>query len=202
MTSYAIAAHNSLTAFRYQVWPVLKPMLNADNLWPLETSHNLSPNSLEQRLDTDAGLDAIYRSEGQLYGLASRIQGFVYKPYNTFTVRLDTELKKRIAAFDSGALFPRYTVQAYHDVNGVLVSLGVVETEPLITLVEREYYRPKPWSLIGIQTNPQDGKKFAYVRWDRLETEGKERYPDLDFGLKTWSGAATATAPIVPAQKV
>jgi hypothetical protein len=208
MTTFERQFRESTTTFNALVAPKLKSWFGALKVISIEER---SQDKLCQYLDMFAGIDAyLIRkiSAGPDIGrydvmqaIASRIQP-VRKPYDTFTVRVwrrksgwGTELVKRLLALDrveGGASHPHLTCQAYvNPERSRLLSLGVVETRPLIYMVKSsiewlsatnpdwsgDWHRLKSGDLRRIDTpqctfrlNPQDGTIFSSVRWDSLTT--------------------------------
>lgn len=157
------AISRSQHAFATLVWPRLSNHLGQGRLIPVET---VTDSNMTKALDMLAGVDTWLISDGHVYPIASRVQ-YGATAWRTFTIRrsvrsgLPTEYHKRIDAIRSGALYPRFTVQAY--INGdQLLAAAAVDTRHLIERCATLEHQ--------VRTNPTDGAQFIYVQWDQLDS--------------------------------
>jgi hypothetical protein len=151
----------SAIAFRDVVWPEISDMMGGGDLVPVE---DVTDSNMADCLDWYAGIDAWLVQQPVMFGMASRVQ-FGGRAWDTFTVRASRpgggaqELQKRARAIQIGALYPKYTVQAYLD-GERLLSAAVVETTHLIDLC----YEHR-----GQQRRNADGTWFRFVRWSQCD---------------------------------
>jgi len=122
-------------------------------------------------LDTRAGVDLMFARQEGLYGVASRVQWG--KSYDTFTIRtkrssgVDTELQKRIRQINTGAIYPKWTMQMYCNERGEdkPLSIGICLTSDLYHFIVNN--RRRCWE----NTN-NDGTSFVAVPWRKLQSAG------------------------------
>ena len=142
-------------------------------------------NNIARELDMTAGIDVIGHHHAGLIGLALRIQYDTF--YETFTIRCrresgaKTEYKKRLEAFQWGALVPTLTVQAYvNRATGKLFGGAVARTEDLLACIKRKKCH------LQATGNDQIGRaSFYVVNWSdvrSLEIPGSKPY-FVTFGL-------------------
>jgi hypothetical protein len=142
-------------------------------LIPVES---VTVNQFAAQLDQIAGIDAWVIQRGTyMYGLASRVQWIKTeqgkRPYNTFSVRMSrpngvpTEYQKRKAQIaTSGALYPKWTCQAYlADSDSSFLTAGVAMTEHVIEAVDRGIGRMQP---------APKGVLFWAVPWKGMQAAG------------------------------
>lgn len=162
----------SAVAFRDVVWPEISDMMGGGDLVPVEA---VTDSNMADCLDWYAGIDAWLVRQPVMFGIASRVQ-FGGRAWDTFTVRASRpdggpqELQKRSKAIEIGALYPRYTVQAYLDGERVL-SAAVVETTHLIELCYQHRSQQR--------RNP-DGTWFRFVHWRQCDP-GRIKVHSLDL---------------------
>lgn len=158
--SVETAIRASSQAFSDVVWPVVREPLGGGVIVPVET---VTDSRMAAVLDTLGGVDLWHVVQGNIYPVASRVQ------YGTcwasFTVRYSkpsgarTEYHKRVDAIRRGALYPRYTIQAY--VSGPdLLAAAIVKTETLIAACDEHKDQRR--------VNRADGSEFLYVKWNQI----------------------------------
>lgn len=160
--------HESLRDSAYDfsrvVWPVVKPWIDAEDVYPVEAVGGAAATIV----DIFAGIDLWVLDETGLRGVASRVQYPQGNPYLSFTIRsrlpsgLPTELDKRLAAMgqpEAGYLFPIFTIQAYvtEPRTGELSYVCMVRTRDLFEFVRQNVKE------LRVRTNPQDGTEFLVV---------------------------------------
>jgi len=169
------ALSESQRAFRELVVPPLLKIFGGGTVIPVEGV----PGELEQKLDREAGIDAILFSERGAFAIASRIQ--FDENYRTFTVRKKrssrqtTEWEKLQRASVYGAMAPAIIVQAYVDrAQKQLLDAAVVCTTDLIRWIENNRCETRTTG------SDQYGQaEFWVVPWDKLRNSTSVRFKEL-----------------------
>lgn len=177
MSSFSEDLSDSSFDFQRVVSPIIKPWVGGGELVLIEGSRDETLKTL----DTNSGIDVLHICNGQVRGIANRIQ-WVDVSYRTFTVRYDrdsgtkTEYEKRREAIDSekGYIYPSLTVQSYiaHPKRqGNLINLAMCRTIDLINICTR-------FEQGGIQNKKhvREGRTtnagFIIIDWDFIKAEG------------------------------
>lgn len=177
MSSFSEDLSDSSFDFQRVVSPIIKPWVGGGELVLIEGSRDETLKTL----DTNSGIDVLHICNGQVRGIANRIQ-WVDVSYRTFTVRCDrdsgtkTEYEKRREAIDSekGYIYPSLTVQSYiaHPKRqGNLINLAMCRTSDLINICTR-------FEQGGIQNKEhvREGRTtnagFIIIDWDFMKAEG------------------------------
>lgn len=133
--------------------------------------------SLAKLFDMYSGIDAINVYNGQIRGLAIRIQ--YGNNWNTFTIRYKratnskTEYEKRIEAIygDNGFLYPYITIQMYLTNKNILenkiLSIGIVKTKDLYDYIKENFNTIK-------HNKAPDGNDFLIVSFNELKNNNKK----------------------------
>ena len=156
--------------FQRIVWPNLSPLLGGGNVIPVET---VTDSRMAQILDQLGGVDIWYVNQEQIFPIASRVQ-YGDRAWNTFTIRYArpsgaaTEYDKRLRSIRNGSLYPRWTIQAYVDDEGRLLTAAAVDTKHLIEVAAEH--------LDQVRDNPADDVKFLYVHWHQCDPTQIKRY--------------------------
>jgi hypothetical protein len=152
--------HTSVDDFAQYVWPVVANHLGNGQLVAIEGVCNQHCRIL----DCQAGIDYLQLlPDGGVRGLAARVQT-CSRAFETFTIRLGTELPKRLRDLSNGYLCPTHTLQAYLTPSKVIV--GVIETSELYRQIKTLHKS----NLLQIRTNTQDGNRFVCVKWRDLQS--------------------------------
>lgn len=173
---------DSAIAFIDLVWPIIKPHFGNCKIRQVET---VSTVPFCKELDQYAGIDAwVLNDKKGMRGLASRVQwpddtwskqkinDFLEKPYNSFTVRRSrksgriTEFSKRYFAIENNWLYPYYTLQAYTSKRGNkgnVLSIAWCNTKDLIRYIKDG--RPSEEFDIH-EVTKKGGATFYVVYWD------------------------------------
>ena len=162
---------NSARDFKDVVWPRISDAVGGGDLIPVES---VTVDQFAAELDRIAGIDAWIVQRGTyMLGVGSRVQwvatGAV--PFNTFTVRMrrpngvPTEYEKRKAQIaTSGALYPKWTCQAYLEkAESGFLTAAVAATDDVIGAVDLG---------IGYKRTAYDGVQFWVVPWGDLWRSG------------------------------
>lgn len=138
--------------------------------------HSLETNSKNVNpLDLHHGFDLLQNNS---IGIASRIQP-TNKSWDTFTIRYVrsngsiTEYIKRIIAIAIDDIYPKWTSQAYINLNGTkLTAIGVVNTKELfkniVVYINKYGLFENNKNNIYININKIDNNKFIVVKWKHL----------------------------------
>lgn len=194
---------NSTDDFWTFVKPKLQNLLGKEfKFIPIEAS---TRNNQPDVFDLSGGVDVWLKESNKaklIYGVANRVQ-WGPKPYDTFTIRYRlpsgglTEYQKRLEAIESGAIYPKFTVQSYISSDRKeLYSCAIVLTKDLIYFVRDALEKMKEIHAeivdvtgdcefhtirineMGLWVNFRDGNQFAAVPWTELEKAG--------IWLKVW----------------
>ena len=138
--------------------------------------HSLETNSKSiNPLDSKYGFDLL---QNDTIGISSRIQP-TSRSWDTFTIRylrssgLRTEYVKRVIAIAIDDIYPKWTSQAYTNLNDTkLISIGVVNTkelfENIVAYINKYGLFEDSRNDIYINTNKIDNNKFIVVKWKYL----------------------------------
>lgn len=150
--------------------PILKTLLSDWDIVQVEGEDNAACKILDQ----SCGIDYLLTSpkSSLILGIASRVQ--YGKNYRTFTVRKSresgvlTEYQKRQQAISLGAIYPKYTMQAYvqgEEIDG----LAIVRTADLIEFINRGYAEEK-----STLSDKVGQATFFVCKWDIMKFAGYE----------------------------
>jgi transglutaminase-like putative cysteine protease len=163
--------------FMQCVWPLVADYCGGGKIIDVETA---SDRKAAQELDIFAGVDLWQVVNGQMRGIASRVQWSLKDgrdPWNTFTIRskrasgAKTELSKRQKAISDRWTYPPLTIQAYVDITPEkpqLLTFASIETSVLYEFVRvHKDELPSP-------RQSYDGRlaKFDLVPWSLLQEHG------------------------------
>lgn len=165
--------------FEAVVWPRVSGAFGGGELIPVES---VTADQFAAKLDRIAGIDAwIVQGGTYMFGLGSRVQWVDAgaAPFNTFTVRMrrpngvPTEYKKRKEQIaTSGALYPKWTCQAYlSKASSEFLTAAVAATEDVIGAVEMG---------VGYERTAYDSVKFWVIPWGALWRGGCESLSVVD----------------------
>ena len=138
--------------------------------------HSLETNSKSiNPLDSKYGFDLL---QNNIIGISSRIQP-TSRSWDTFTIRYIrssktiTEYLKRMIDIAINDKYPKWTSQAYTNLNGTkLISVGIVNTkelfESIAAYINKYGLFENNKNDIYINTNKIDNNKFIVVKWRYL----------------------------------
>lgn len=175
MPDYRIALSESQRAFFELVAPPLLNLVGGGTIIPVEGMKG----ELEQRLDRDAGIDAILFAPRGVYGIASRVQ--FGENYQSFTIRKEresgcrTEWEKLLAAITTNALMPTLTVQAYVDrAANKLLAASVICTRDLVY-----WLKQNDCAIKSTGKNEVGQSQFLVAPWKELSVNPQVRFRQL-----------------------
>jgi len=119
-------------------------------------------NKILDMLDQCSGIDMLSLSNGNIKGIACRVQWG--RNWDSFTIRLQrhtgtkTEYQKRIDSINNGSFYPYLTMQAYLDNkrDNKILSLAVIKTIDLYELIDTHNY---------LFRKRKSDNVFLYVNW-------------------------------------
>jgi len=155
----------SVEDFKNVVFPEIKEFFGED-----------SRLDINEDLNTDifSGIDARVYIPGKGYKtIAFRVQ-WVYKFYNTFTIRskrpfgVESEDFKRIKAIKEGYEYPQFTIQGYlYKENNKFLNAAICKTEDLYE------YREKYFDELEKKYVSKRGHAYFYVaKWNSMKKRG------------------------------
>ncbi len=121
-----------------------------------------SDNEILLLLDKYAGIDLVVLKDGNIKGVASRVQWG--HNWDTFTIRskrhtgTKTEYEKRVDAINNGHLYPALTMQIYcnNRENNDIQSMGIMKTIDLYELldIKKELFKVR-----------ESDNVFHFIKW-------------------------------------
>lgn len=157
--------------YKSVILPTLKTLLKSQyEIFSVENDSS----EIAKLLDVYGGCDLLLldKRNSAVEGIASRIQ-FAEKSFDTFTIRLErdsgtiTEYEKRKRAMASGAIYPKFTFQAYVSKDMQLLSMAIIRTVDLYKFVEENQQTVKHTG------EEQFGQaSFIACKWQDLKAAG------------------------------
>lgn len=159
-----------------KVLPALNEQLKRGKVIHTEHLNEIVANML----DIYSGIDAIFKHETEIAGVALRVQQHSERNWETFTIRYsrntgtETEYSKRVRQIyckDNNQFYPHYTCQVYMDKTNCLIGGGFCLTRDLFDIALS--YEPFATKLPGldmhrlppvyVNINALDGNTFVVV---------------------------------------
>lgn len=134
--------------------------------------------TVAELLDHYSGIDGLMKSDGDLSGVALRIQKHSSKNWGTFTIRYSrhtgtkTEYSKRkreIYNIANDVFYPHYTCQVYFDNNDRFLGGAFCLTKDLFDIAIKFEPFNKTGNPVYLQTNRGDNNTFIVVPFELFD---------------------------------
>lgn len=144
--------------------------------------------SIAQLIDRCSGIDALYKCEYNISGVALRVQQHSERNWQTFTIRYErstgteTEYAKRKRQIynDKGHIFyPHFTCQAYLSDENKLLGGAFCLTRDLFDIaIKHEPFKLRGQSVVYKDKNKSDGNWFIVIPWVLFKKERILLFPE------------------------